>query len=56
MGNILHEEHGEKFGYRQDDEVEILRGDLIEILMKAIANVPCYFNQSIISMQQYLTE
>lgn len=51
-GNVLHEEHGEKFGFRQDDEVEILRGDLVEILMKTIADVPCYFNQSIISMQQ----
>lgn len=51
-GKVLHEEHGEKFGFRQDDEVEILRGDLIEILMKTIADVPCYFNKSIISMQQ----
>src|SRR3990167_956404 len=51
-GKVLHEEHGEKFGFRQDDEVEILRGDLIEILMKTIADVPCYFSQSIISMQQ----
>ncbi|KTD33220.1 oxidoreductase [Legionella nautarum] len=51
-GKVLHEEHGEKFGFRQDDEVEILRGDLVEILMKKIADVPCYFNQSIISIQQ----
>lgn len=51
-GNVLHEEHGEKFGFRQDDEVEILRGDLVEILMKKITDVPCYFNQSIISIQQ----
>ncbi|ASQ44570.1 tetracycline destructase [Legionella clemsonensis] len=51
-GKVLHEEHGEKFGFRQDDEVEILRGDLVEILMKTIADVPCYFNKSIISMQQ----
>jgi 2-polyprenyl-6-methoxyphenol hydroxylase-like FAD-dependent oxidoreductase len=51
-GNILHEEHGEKFGFRQDDEVEILRGDLVEILMNTIPDVPCHFNQSIISMQQ----
>ena len=51
-GKVLHEEHGDKFGYRQDDEVEILRGDLIEILMKTIADVPCFFNQSIASMQQ----
>lgn len=51
-GKVLHEEHGEKFGFRQDDEVEILRGDLIDILMKTITDVPCYFNQSITSMQQ----
>lgn len=51
-GNVLHEEHGEKFGFRQDDEVEILRGDLVEILMKTITDVPCHFNQSIVSMQQ----
>jgi 2-polyprenyl-6-methoxyphenol hydroxylase-like FAD-dependent oxidoreductase len=51
-GKVLHEEHGEKFGFRQDDEVEILRGDLVEILMKTIADVPCYFNQSIISLHQ----
>ncbi len=51
-GKILYEEHGEKFGFRQGDEVEILRGDLVAILMKTIADVPCYFNQSIISMQQ----
>lgn len=51
-GNVLHEEHGEKFGFRQDDEVEILRGDLVEILMKTITDVPCHFNQSIISMHQ----
>ncbi|ARB93503.1 tetracycline destructase Tet(56) [Legionella longbeachae] len=51
-GKVLHEEQGEKFGFRQDDEVEILRGDLVEILMKTIADVPCYFNQSIISIEQ----
>ena len=52
-GKVLHEEHGEKFGFRQDDEVEILRGDLVEILMNAIADVPCYFNQYITGMQQH---
>lgn len=51
-GNVLHEEHGEKFGFRQDDEVEILRGDLVEILMKTITDVPCHFNQSISSIKQ----
>jgi len=51
-GNVLHEEHGEKFSFRQDDEVEILRGDLVEILMNTITDIPCLFNQYIISMQQ----
>jgi len=51
-GNMLHEELGEKYGFRQDDEVETLRGDLIEILMKTIADVPCHFNQYITHMQQ----
>ncbi len=51
-GNVLHEEQGESFGFRQNDEVEILRGDLVKVLMKAIPDVPCYFNQSIISIEQ----
>lgn len=51
-GKVLHEEHGETFGFRQDDEVEILRGDLVEILMKSIADIPCQFNKYIINMQQ----
>lgn len=51
-GNVLHEEFGEKHGFRQDDEVEILRGDLIEILMKTITDVPCYFNRYITHIQQ----
>src|SRR3990167_696943 len=51
-GNVLHEEQGEKFGFRQDDEVEILRGDLVETLMKTITDVPCRFNQSIASMRR----
>jgi len=51
-GKVLHEEHGEKFGFRQDDEVEILRGDLVEILMKKIADIPCHFNRSVVSLQQ----
>lgn len=51
-GKILHEEKGETFGFRQDDEIEILRGDLVDILMKTIPDVPCYFDQSIISLEQ----
>jgi 2-polyprenyl-6-methoxyphenol hydroxylase-like FAD-dependent oxidoreductase len=52
LGNVVHEEHGEKFGFRQDDEVEILRGDLIEILIHTITEVPCHFNRYVTSMQQ----
>ena len=51
-GNLLHEEPGPKAGFRQDDEVEIIRGDLVEILMKSIAGIPCHFNQSIESIRQ----
>lgn len=46
-GNTLHEEKGERFGFRQDKEIEIIRGDLVEILMNAIEGVPCHFNQLI---------
>lgn len=51
-GKTLHEEQGEKFGFRQDEDVEILRGDLVEILMKTIKGVPCLFNQSIDNIEQ----
>lgn len=51
-GNTLHEEKGERFGFRQDEEVEIIRGDLIEILMSTIKDVPCYFNQLVDKIEQ----
>lgn len=51
-GKILHEEEGEQFAFRKDEDVEILRGDFVEILMKAIDNVPCHFNQSIDKIEQ----
>ena len=52
QGNILHEEVGERFGHRQGDDVEILRADLVSILMQAIADVPCYFSKTVKSIQQ----
>lgn len=52
QGNILHEEKGERFGFRQGEDVEINRGDLVEILIDAIEGVPCYFNQLISSIKQ----
>lgn len=51
-GNLLHEEHGEKYGFRQGEEVEIVRGDLVEILMSTIPEVLCRLNQSIVSINQ----
>lgn len=51
-GNILHEEKGDRFCFRQDEDVEIIRGDLIEILMHAIEGIPCHFNQLIDSIKQ----
>nr|AIA13257.1 FAD_TeRes [uncultured bacterium] len=52
QGNILHEEKGERFCYREGEDVEITRGDLVEILIDAIEGVPCYLNQSIDSIKQ----
>ncbi len=51
-GNILHEEKGERFCFRQGEDVEIIRGDLVEILIDAIKGVPCHFNQLIDSIKQ----
>ncbi len=51
-GNTLHEEKGERAGFRQDEEVEIIRGDLVQILMGAIEGVPCYFNQRVAAIEQ----
>lgn len=51
-GHTLVEQKGEKFGFRQGDEVEILREDLIEILGEATKDIPCYFNQCIERIKQ----
>lgn len=51
-GNILHEERGESFSFRQGEEVEIYRGDLVEILMATIEDVPLYFNIQVDSIRQ----
>ncbi len=52
QGNILHEEMGERFSFRQGEDVEILRGDLVEILMEAIEGIPCHFNQMVAGIHQ----
>jgi 2-polyprenyl-6-methoxyphenol hydroxylase-like FAD-dependent oxidoreductase len=51
-GNIIHEEKGERFCFRQGEDVEIIRGDLVEILINAIEGIPCHFNQLIDSIKQ----
>lgn len=51
-GKILHEEMGERFSFRQGEDVEILRGDLVDILMEAIGRIPCHFNQMVAGIQE----
>ncbi|MBB64708.1 MAG: FAD-binding protein [Waddliaceae bacterium] len=49
-GKTILEVDGEEFGFRQDDDVEIIRGDLVHILMEAIPDVPCRLDMSIDSI------
>lgn len=51
-GQTLSEEHGEKASFRQGYDVEIVRGELVHILLQAIPDVPCHFHQEIISLTQ----
>lgn len=51
-GHILSEEHGEKSSFREGDDVEIVRGELVNILMQAIPDVPCYYDKEILSLTQ----
>lgn len=52
-GNTLVEEAGDKFRFKQTDDVEIIRGNLIKILMEATKNIPCQFNRSVEHIIQY---
>lgn len=52
-GNALHEELGEQFGLREGEDVEIVRGHLVNILMQLIPDVPCCFNQEIHALIQH---
>jgi len=51
-GHTLSEEHGEKASFREDNDVEIVRGDLVNILLEATSDVPCHFDQEIIRLVQ----
>ncbi len=46
-GETIYEEPGEKFGFRQGDEVEIDRGELATILMDLVNDIPCRYQVSI---------
>lgn len=52
LGNVIHEEMGERAGFRQGEEVEILRGDLIE-LMSTILDTPCQYSRMIGDIKQH---
>ncbi len=52
-GETLHIEEGEQSGFRQGEEVEIVRGDLIEILMQTMEEIPCGFNRTVENIQQH---
>ncbi|MBA3236983.1 MAG: tetracycline destructase [Parachlamydiaceae bacterium] len=51
-GNILHEEKGERFCFREGEDVEITRGDLVQILIDACEDVHCHFNHLVDSIKQ----
>lgn len=51
-GQTLSEEHGEKASFREGDDVEIVRGELVNILLHAIPDVPCHFHKEIRSLTQ----
>lgn len=51
-GQTLSEEYGEKVHFSDSDDVELLRGDLVNILLQAIPNVTCHFDKDIINLTQ----
>lgn len=51
-GQILSEEYDEKVHFNDGDDVELLRGDLANILLQTIPDVPCHFDQEIINLTQ----
>lgn len=50
---IIKECHGEDYGFNHGDDVEIVRGDLLAILMDSIKDIPCYFGQTITQIKQH---
>ncbi|HRG61653.1 MAG TPA: FAD-dependent monooxygenase [Burkholderiales bacterium] len=50
---IIKESHGEESGFNHGDDVEIVRGDLLWILMDSIKDIPCHFGQTITQIKQH---
>ncbi|MDF1678856.1 MAG: FAD-dependent monooxygenase [Legionellaceae bacterium] len=53
-GKVLHEEFGEQCGFREGEDVEINRNELLNILLDAVPNVPIKYGISIKSLKQHL--
>ncbi|MCH9770614.1 MAG: FAD-dependent monooxygenase, partial [Gammaproteobacteria bacterium] len=51
-GQTLSEEYGEKASFREGEDVEIVRGDLVNILLQAIPEEPCHLDTEITSLTQ----
>lgn len=51
-GHTLRQEEPETAGFRLGEDVEISRGDLVQIFMDLIPDVPCHFSQSITQLDQ----
>lgn len=52
-GKTRFEEEGERFGFREGEDVEIVRGVLVDILMQLISDQPCYFDHDIDLIRQH---
>lgn len=50
--NIIRESCGEESEFNHGDDIEIVRSDLLNILMGSIKDTPCYFGQTITQMKQ----
>lgn len=51
-GNIITEMSGDTFGYRVSEDLEIIRGDLCQILMEQVSDVECIFGDSVTAMSE----
>src|SRR3990167_1860023 len=52
-GYLLSKSENEAVGFHQDDDVEVCRGDLADILMQCISEIPCHFNQTVDRIVQH---